>query len=153
MMKIIEDLYNNRNKQSVKFNGDYLKKNKEQSWFFSFLKKLGMIDENHVWIGPDIKDLNKQKKYFRFVTILYENRVAYSRFEDGEEEDDREVSNEEIPGFVSNEETVQSSETTTKCITIPMTGMYFLDVGPNRTRYIVNVNKESSSIWPAGSEV
>lgn len=155
MMKIIEDIYNEK-KNPSRFNGEYLKRNKEQSWFFSFLKKMGMINENHVWIGPDIKELNKNKKYFRFITILYENRVAYSKFDDQDDElveDGQEGNNKEIPGFISSDDSISERDEATKCISIPITGMYFLDIGPNKTRYIVNVNKEACSIWPAGDQM
>ena len=149
MMKIIEDIYKEK-KNTNRFNGEYLKKNKEQLWFLSFLRKMGMIDNNNVWTGPDIKELNKNNKYFRFITLLYENRVHYSKFEAQEESpEEQEISEQEIPGFISSEDSIMEKEEKTKCISIPGVGMYFLEIGPNKTRYIVNVNKEASSIWQA----
>ena len=155
-MRIIEDLYRNKDQNTSKFNQKYLKAKKEQSWFFSFLRQIELVDVNNKWIGPDIKQMIKDRSFFPWITELHSARMEYSKFVKGNAPETvpaPAMSNEEIPGLENGSTVVSHSvDIVVPCISIPNEGLYMIQLGNDKYKYMVNLNGNGCTIIPITGE-
>lgn len=144
MMKIIDDVHSGAIKMAT---SKYLKEKKERLWFFSFMKKTGLIDNMGKWTGPDIEVMKNNGHYNQFIYNLYNQRLKYASSLKKEitaiAHDEPEDIDSEIIGIEPMR--INKSTMPIPVISIPDDGMFLLEVGSNKYQFMINSNSSSCS--------